>query len=98
MAVWGSLAACFLSLAIFLYLSSVQVPGDNGTFNSFNAHVSNAERNGTGQVVASSRYLRLAIFLIVNILISVCAVFSIVSAITVHINRVIDAFIKLDAN
>ena len=36
------------------------------------------DRNGPGQVVASSRYLRLAIFIIANILISACAVFSVV--------------------
>lgn len=59
-----------LSLALFLYLSNVQVPEVNGTV---------TERNGTGQVVASSRYLRLAIFVIVNILVSVSAVFSVVS-------------------
>lgn len=42
-------------------------------------HASTTERNGPGQVVASSRYLRLAMFIIVNILISSCAVFSVVS-------------------
>lgn len=41
-------------------------------------HASTTERNGPGQVVASSRYLRLAMFIIVNILISSCAVFSVV--------------------
>uniref|UniRef100_A0A1A9WSS6 adenylate cyclase n=1 Tax=Glossina brevipalpis TaxID=37001 RepID=A0A1A9WSS6_9MUSC len=65
----GSLMASCLSLALFLYLSNVQVPEINSTV---------TERNGTGQVVASSRYLRLAIFIIVNILVSVSAVFSVI--------------------
>ncbi|KAL9908021.1 adenylate cyclase type 2 Ac76E isoform 1-T4 [Glossina fuscipes fuscipes] len=68
-ALLGSLMTSCLSLALFLYLSNVQVPEVNGTV---------TERNGTGQVVASSRYLRLAIFVIVNILVSVSAVFSVI--------------------
>ncbi|XP_017466015.1 PREDICTED: adenylate cyclase type 2 isoform X2 [Rhagoletis zephyria] len=66
----GSLAASFISLALFLYLSNIQVPEMNA---------STTDRNGPGQVVASSRYLRLAIFIIVNILISACAVFSVIN-------------------
>uniref|UniRef100_A0A1A9VKW3 adenylate cyclase n=1 Tax=Glossina austeni TaxID=7395 RepID=A0A1A9VKW3_GLOAU len=68
-ALLGSLMTSCLSLALFLYLSNVQVPEVNGTV---------TERNGTGQVVASSRYLRLAIFIIVNILVSASAVFSVI--------------------
>ncbi|XP_020716800.1 adenylate cyclase type 2 isoform X2 [Ceratitis capitata] len=66
----GSLAACFISLALFLYLSNIQVPEVNASM---------TDRNGPGQVVASSRYLRLAIFIIVNILISSSAVFSVIN-------------------
>lgn len=67
----GSLAATFISLGLFLYLSNMQVPDVNASLTS--------DRNGPGQVVASSRYLRLSIFVIVNILVSACAVFSVVS-------------------
>jgi len=70
LALLGSLLASFLSLALFLYLSNMSVP---------DVHSSATERNGPGQVVASSRYLRLAMFVVVNILISSCAVFSVVS-------------------
>lgn len=66
----GSLAASFISLTLFLYLSNIQVPEINA---------STTDRNGPGQVVASSRYIRLAIFIIVNILISATAVFNVVS-------------------
>ncbi|XP_054736031.1 adenylate cyclase type 2 isoform X1 [Anastrepha obliqua] len=69
----GSLAASFISLALFLYLSNMQVPEINS---------STTDRNGPGQVVASSRYLRLAIFIIVNILISACAIFSVINFVT----------------
>lgn len=65
----GSLAATFISLGLFLYLSNMHVP---------DIESSSTDRNGPGQVVASSRYLRLAIFVIANILISACAVFSVV--------------------
>lgn len=71
LALLGSLLASFISLALFLYLSNMSVP---------DMHASNTERNGPGQVVASSRFLRLAMFIIVNILISSCAVFSVVSS------------------
>ncbi|EDV97789.1 adenylate cyclase type 2 isoform X2 [Drosophila grimshawi] len=70
LALLGSLLASFVSLALFLYLSNMSVP---------DMHASNTERNGPGQVVASSRYLRLAMFIIVNILISSCAVFSVIN-------------------
>ncbi|KAH8267958.1 hypothetical protein KR026_012346 [Drosophila bipectinata] len=66
----GSLLASFVSLALFLYLSNVSVP---------DVHTSATDRNGPGQVVASSRYLRLAMFIVVNILISSCAVFSVIN-------------------
>ncbi|XP_037933392.1 adenylate cyclase type 2 isoform X2 [Teleopsis dalmanni] len=69
-ALLGSLAASLLSLGLFLYLSNMQVPDVNS---------STTDRNGPGQVVASSRYLRLAMFVIVNILISACAVFSVIN-------------------
>ncbi|KAH8258655.1 hypothetical protein KR038_003482 [Drosophila bunnanda] len=69
LALLGSLLASFVSLALFLYLSNMSVP---------DVHASSTERNGPGQVVASSRYLRLAMFVIVNILISSCAVFSVI--------------------
>lgn len=71
----GSLIATFISLGLFLYLSNMHVPEYNS---------SATERNGPGQVVASSRYLRLSIFIIVNILISACAVFSVVSVVCWH--------------
>ncbi|XP_036670500.3 adenylate cyclase type 2 isoform X2 [Drosophila suzukii] len=70
LALLGSLLASFLSLALFLYLSNMSVP---------DVHSSATERNGPGQVVASSRYLRLAMFVVVNILISSCAVFSVIN-------------------
>ncbi|KAI8123483.1 Adenylate cyclase type 2 [Lucilia cuprina] len=69
-ALLGSLAATFISLGLFLYLSNMHVP---------DIESSTADRNGPGQVVASSRYLRLAIFIIANILISACAVFSVIN-------------------
>ncbi|SPP77273.1 adenylate cyclase type 2 isoform X2 [Drosophila guanche] len=70
LALLGSLLASFISLGLFLYLSNMSVP---------DVHASATERNGPGQVVASSRYLRLAMFIIVNILISSCAVFSVIN-------------------
>ncbi|KAH8373310.1 hypothetical protein KR009_000395 [Drosophila setifemur] len=70
LALLGSLLASFMSLAIFLYLSNMSVP---------DVHASTTERNGPGQVVASSRFLRLAMFIIVNTLISTCAVFSVIN-------------------
>ncbi|EDV52435.1 adenylate cyclase type 2 isoform X2 [Drosophila erecta] len=70
LALLGSLLASFVSLALFLYLSNMSVP---------DVHSSATERNGPGQVVASSRYLRLAMFVVVNILISSCAVFSVIN-------------------
>ncbi|EDW19205.1 adenylate cyclase type 2 isoform X2 [Drosophila mojavensis] len=70
LAMLGSLLASFISLALFLYLSNMSVP---------DVHASSTERNGPGQVVASSRFLRMAMFIIVNILISSCAVFSVIN-------------------
>ncbi|XP_064545119.1 adenylate cyclase type 2 isoform X2 [Drosophila montana] len=70
LALLGSLLASFISLALFLYLSNMSVP---------DVHASRTERNGPGQVVASSRFLRMAMFIIVNILISSCAVFSVIN-------------------
>lgn len=82
-ALLGSLAATFISLGLFLYLSNMHVP---------DIETSTADRNGPGQVVASSRYLRLAIFIIANILISACAVFSVVSFLGYKIKFVIYNF------
>ncbi|XP_059216957.1 adenylate cyclase type 2 isoform X2 [Stomoxys calcitrans] len=70
LALLGSLLATFISLGLFLYLSNMNVPDINS---------STTERNGPGQVVAGSRFLRLAIFIVVNILISACAVFSVIN-------------------
>ncbi|XP_061386281.1 adenylate cyclase type 2 [Musca vetustissima] len=70
LALLGSLIATFISLGLFLYLSNMHVPDINST---------TSDRNGPGQVVASSRFLRMAIFIIVNILISACAVFSVIN-------------------
>ncbi|XP_073843090.1 adenylate cyclase type 2-like isoform X2 [Musca autumnalis] len=70
LALLGSLIATFISLSLFLYLSNMHVPDINST---------TPDRNGPGQVVASSRFLRMAIFIIVNILISACAVFSVIN-------------------
>ncbi|XP_058980052.1 adenylate cyclase type 2 isoform X1 [Musca domestica] len=70
LALLGSLIATFISLGLFLYLSNMHVPDINS---------STPDRNGPGQVVASSRFLRMAIFIIVNILISACAVFSVIN-------------------
>ncbi|XP_075161295.1 adenylate cyclase type 2 Ac76E isoform X2 [Haematobia irritans] len=70
LALLGSLLTTFLVMALFLYLSNMNVPDINST---------TPERNGPGQVVAGSRFLRLAIFIVVNILISACAVFSVIN-------------------
>ncbi|XP_067644332.1 adenylate cyclase type 2 isoform X2 [Eurosta solidaginis] len=84
----GSLAATLISLGLFLYLSNIQVPEMN---------TSSTDRNGPGQVVASSRYLRLAIFIIVNILISACAVFSVINFAT-DVNIDLIESIKSESN
>lgn len=66
-AVFGSLGATFLSLGLFLYLSHLQT-----------SEASQLGRSAPGQIIANSRLIRLAIFLISNTLIATCAVFSVV--------------------
>lgn len=67
-AVLGSLGATLISLSLFLYLSHSQM-----------SESSELGNNGPGQVISSSRAIRLAIFLLSNILIAACAVFSVVN-------------------
>lgn len=66
--VYGSLGATAMSLVLFLYLSHLQT-----------SESSQLGRSAPGQIIANSRIIRLAIFLISNTLIAVCAVFSVVS-------------------
>lgn len=65
----GSLSATLLSLVLFLYLSHAQMSDTSEL----------VDNNGTGHVIANSRLIRLAIFLITNTLIASCAVFSVVN-------------------
>lgn len=65
-----------LSLAIFVYLSNKQVP---------QTYYHSGDRNGTGQVVASSRYLRFAIFLLVCLFFYIASIFSVVILIYIYI-------------
>lgn len=67
-AVLGSLGATLIVLGLFLYLSHAQMSESSPLGN-----------NGPGQAIANSRSIRLAIFLISNILISACAVFSVIN-------------------
>lgn len=67
-AVLGSLGASLIALGLFLYLSHSQMSESASPGN-----------NGPGQVIAASRTLRLAIFLISNTLISACSVFSVIN-------------------
>lgn len=62
----GSLGATSISLAIFLYLSHFEM-----------SESSEPGNDGPGQVIASVRYIRLAIFLITTSLISACAIFNV---------------------
>ncbi|XP_058119078.1 LOW QUALITY PROTEIN: adenylate cyclase type 2 [Anopheles coustani] len=64
----GSLSATVVALGLFLYLSNYQM-----------SNLSPPGNNGPGQVIAASRGLRLAIFLISTALIAACAIFSVVS-------------------
>lgn len=65
---FGSLGATILSLGLFLYLSHLQT-----------SESTQLGRSAPGQVIANSRIIRMAIFLIANTLIATCAVFSVVS-------------------
>lgn len=66
--VYGSLCATAMALILFLYLSHLQT-----------SESTQLGRSAPGQIIANSRIIRLAIFLISNTLIAVCAVFSVVS-------------------
>lgn len=67
MVVYGTLGATLLSLGLFLYLSHLQT-----------SESTQLGRSAPGQIIGNSRIIRLAIFLISNTLIAVCAVFSVV--------------------
>uniref|UniRef100_A0A182NDL5 adenylate cyclase n=1 Tax=Anopheles dirus TaxID=7168 RepID=A0A182NDL5_9DIPT len=64
----GSLSATAVALGLFLYLSNYQM-----------SNLSPPGNNGPGQVIAASRGLRLAIFLIATALIASCAIFSVIN-------------------
>uniref|UniRef100_A0A2M4AD02 adenylate cyclase n=1 Tax=Anopheles triannulatus TaxID=58253 RepID=A0A2M4AD02_9DIPT len=64
----GSLSATAVALGLFLYLSNYQM-----------SNLSPPGNNGPGQVIAASRGLRLAIFLISTALIASCAIFSVIN-------------------
>uniref|UniRef100_A0AAG5DS33 adenylate cyclase n=1 Tax=Anopheles atroparvus TaxID=41427 RepID=A0AAG5DS33_ANOAO len=64
----GSLSATVVALGLFLYLSNYQM-----------SNLSPPGNNGPGQVIAASRGLRLAIFLISTALIAACAIFSVIN-------------------
>lgn len=66
--VYGTLGTTLMSLVLFLYLSHLQT-----------SESTQLGRSAPGQIIANSRIIRLAIFLISNTLIAVCAVFSVVS-------------------
>lgn len=66
-AVYGSLGATLTSLGLFLYLS-----------HSETSESSQLGRSAPGQIIANSRIIRMATFLISNTLIATCAVFSVV--------------------
>ncbi|EDS33773.1 adenylate cyclase [Culex quinquefasciatus] len=64
----GSLSATAVALGLFLYLSNYQM-----------SELSPPGNNGPGQVIAASRTLRIAIFLISTSLIAACAIFSVIN-------------------
>ncbi|XP_052891398.1 adenylate cyclase type 2 [Anopheles moucheti] len=64
----GSLSATAVALGLFLYLSNYQM-----------SNISPPGNNGPGQVIAASRGLRLAIFLIATALVASCAIFSVIN-------------------
>lgn len=67
-AVYGSLGATLMALGLFLYLSHLQT-----------SESTQLGRSAPGQIIANSRIIRMATFLISNTLIAICAVFSVVS-------------------
>lgn len=75
-ALFGSLGATILALGLFLYLSHLQT-----------SESSQLGRSAPGQIIANSRLIRLAIFLISTTLIVICAVFSVVSIIQYRQNN-----------
>ncbi|XP_055628937.1 adenylate cyclase type 2 isoform X2 [Toxorhynchites rutilus septentrionalis] len=64
----GSLSATAVALSLFLYLSNYQM-----------SDLSPPGANGSGQVIAASRPLRIAIFLISTALVAACAIFSVIN-------------------
>lgn len=74
--VLGSAGASGISLSIFLYLSHYQMSEESPPGN-----------DGPGQVIAGSRSLRLAIFLISTALIAATSVFSVVSKLFLFVNH-----------
>ncbi|XP_055383731.1 adenylate cyclase type 2 isoform X2 [Condylostylus longicornis] len=64
----GSVGATLVVLGLFMYLSHAKM--SEGSSPSGN--------NGPGQIIASSRPIRMAMFIIVTVLISACAVFSVI--------------------
>ncbi|XP_053675122.1 adenylate cyclase type 2 [Anopheles nili] len=64
----GSLSATTVAIGMFLYLSNYQM-----------SNLSPPGNNGPGQIIAASRGLRLAIFLIATALIASCAIFSVIN-------------------
>lgn len=67
-AVLGSLGATLLALGLFLYLSHSRTSDS----------CEMVDNTRPGYVIANSRLIRMAIFLIANTLIASCAVFSVV--------------------
>lgn len=72
-----------MALILFLYLSHLQT-----------SESTQLGRSAPGQIIANSRIIRLAIFLISNTLIAVCAVFSVVSFYQILLSPV-NRFIKI---
>lgn len=66
--VLGSTGATLIALSLFLYLSHSQM-----------SESSDVGNNGPGQIIASSRPIRMAIFVVSNFLIAACAVFSVIN-------------------
>ncbi|CAO1424898.1 unnamed protein product, partial [Diamesa serratosioi] len=63
----GSMGATSISIGIFLYLSHYEMSEESQPGN-----------NGPGQIIASVRSIRLAIFLITTALIAMCSVFNVI--------------------
>lgn len=75
-AILGSLGATLLALGLFLYLSHSQTSDTSEM----------VDNTRPGHVIANSRLIRMAIFLIANALIASCAVFSVVMFFTIPID------------